>query len=371
MPPSDYYETLGVPRTASAEEVKKAYRKLAVKHHPDKNPGDKSAEEKFKEVSAAYEVLSDTEKRAQYDQFGHDAFTRRRGPGGGQTMDPFDIFSQVVGGSIFDSFFGGGARHASGPQGGADLRYDMQIEFEDAVFGAEKEIEIPRAEACDRCGGSGCEAGTSKRRCSHCGGNGQITMTQGFFSVRQRCPACQGTGEVIESPCRQCRGEGLVQRHKKLRINIPAGVDTGSRLRLAGEGEAGRRKGPSGDLYVVLHVQEHEVFKRDGEELFCDVPVPVVTATLGGAITVPTLTGAAELRIPAGTQSGASFRLRGKGIPSLRGQGRGDLHVQVLVEIPGKLSARQREKLEEFAATCGEDAFPQHQAFLRKAKKFL
>ena len=370
MPPSDYYETLGVPRTASAEEIKKAYRKLAVKYHPDKNPGDKAAEETFKEVSAAYEVLSDADKRAQYDQFGHDAFTRRRGPGG-PTMDPFDVFSQVFGGSIFDSFFGGGARGSTGPQGGSDLRYDLQIEFEDAVFGAEKEIEIPRAESCDRCGGSGCEAGTSKRRCSQCGGTGQVTMTQGFFSVRQRCPACQGAGEVIDSPCRQCRGEGLVQRQKTLRINIPAGVDTGSRLRLADEGEAGRRGGAAGDLYVVLHVQEHELFKRDGEDLFCNVPVPMQVAVLGGTIKVPTLAGAAELRIPAGTQGGTTFRLRGKGIPSLRGYGRGDLHVRVMVEIPAKLNARQKEKLEEFATAGGEDAYPQKQAFLRKAKRFL
>ena len=367
----DYYEILGVQRGLSAEELKKAYRKLALTYHPDKNPGNKEAEEKFKEVSAAYEVLSDPEKRAQYDQFGHEAFTRRRGGGGGGGhVDPYDVFSQVFGGGIFDSFFGGNARNPNGPQGGADLRYDMQIDFEEAVFGTEKEIEIPRAQNCSRCLGNGCEPGTSKRRCSHCGGSGQVTMAQGFFSIRQRCPMCQGQGEMIEQRCRVCRGEGVVQETKKIRVNIPAGVDTGSRLRLSGEGESGRRGGEAGDLYVVLHVREHDLFKRDGEDLYCDVPVPVTVALLGETIKAPTLTGATELKIPAGTQSNTVFRIRGKGIPSLRGHGRGDLHVRVMVEIPAKLNGKQRAKIEELAALCDAETFPQQEAFLRKAKKF-
>ena len=378
MATGDFYELLGVPHSASADEIKKAYRKLALKYHPDKNPGDKAAEEKFKEVSAAYEVLSDQGKRAQYDQFGHEAFTRRRGAGGpggggGPTMDPYDIFSQVFGGGggggIFDSFFGGGGG-GHGPQGGNDLRYDLSIPFEDAVFGATREIEIPRAEHCDRCKGSGCEPGTSKKRCPQCGGSGQVTMAQGFFSIRQRCPSCGGQGESIEKPCRQCRGEGLVERAKKLKLNIPAGVDTGSRLRLSGEGEAGRRGGPAGDLYVVLHVEEHLLFKRDGDDLYCEVPIPMTTAALGATVKVPTLTGAAELTIPAGTQTGTIFRMRGKGIPSLRGGGRGDLHIRIKVEIPTKLDAAQREKLAAFSAVA-ESAFPDSRGFQDRAKKFF
>lgn len=369
----DYYELLGVARTASQDEVKKAYRKLALKYHPDKNPGNKEAEESFKEASAAYEVLGDPDKRAQYDQFGHEAFTRRRG-GGGPAVDPFDIFSQVFGGGggggIFDSLFGGG-QSPTGPQPGSDLRYDMQIDFEEAVFGAAKQIDIPRAENCEHCHGSGCEPGTSRRRCRQCGGSGHITMAQGFFSVRQRCPACQGAGETIERPCHGCRGEGLVQKRKTLQVNIPAGVDTGSRLRVSGEGQAGRRGGDTGDLYVVLHVREHDVFKRDGDDLYCDFPVPMTTATLGGTIRAPTLAGAAEIKVPVGTQSGTTFRLRGKGVPSVRGYGRGDLHVRVIVEEPTHLSGKQREKLEEFAKLSEPGNYPGHEEFLAKCKKFL
>lgn len=367
---ADYYEILGVARTASQDELKKAYRKLALKLHPDKNPGSKESEDKFKEISIAYEVLGDAAKRAQYDQVGHDAYTRRRG-GGGAGMDPFDVFSQVFGGNIFDSFFGGGRGEGGSAQGGSDLRYDLQIDFEDAVFGAQKEIEFPRAENCDRCQGSGCEPNTSKRRCGQCGGSGQVTMAQGFFSIRQRCPACQGAGEMIEHPCRQCRGEGLVERHKAVRVNIPAGVDTGARLRLAGEGEAGRRGGGRGDLYVVLHVREHDVFKRDGDDLLCDLPLPATTAALGGTLKVPTLAGAAEVKIPPGTQNGTVFRLRGKGVPSLRGHGRGDLHIRILVEVPAGLSSTQRTRLEEWAKECGEEAYPQRREFLKRVQKFM
>ena len=367
----DYYEVLGIERSASQDEVKRAYRQLAVKYHPDKNPGDKEAEERFKEVSEAYEVLRDASKRAQYDQFGHDVYVRGH-RGGGATVDPFDIFSQVFGGSIFDSFFGGGGgRRRAGPEPGADLRYDLQIDFEEAIFGANREIEIPRAGACDRCGGSGCEPGTSRKRCNQCGGSGQITMAQGFFSIRQRCPACQGMGESIDSPCRTCRGEGRVSRRQRIQIQIPAGVDTGSRLRVQGEGEAGRRGGPAGDLYVVLHVREHELFQRDGEDIHCELPIKYATAALGGTVKVPTIAGTAELKIPPGTQPGTVFRLRGKGVPSLRGHGRGDQHVRVGIEVPTNLSAALKSRLEEFDQEAGARAYPRIKAFMRQAKRFF
>ncbi len=366
----DYYETLGIDRSASQSDIKKAYRKLAVKYHPDKNPGDKEAEDRFKEVSQAYEVLSDESKRRQYDQYGHEAFTRG-GRGSAAGVDPFDIFSQVFGSGIFDSFFGGGGRSASGPQSGSDLRYDLQIDFEDAVFGADREISIPRAETCSSCGGSGCEPGTSRRTCPHCRGAGQVSVAQGFFSIRQPCPHCAGTGEVVDHPCASCRGEGRIKRRKKIRIHIPAGVETGSRLRVSAEGEAGRRGGPPGDLYVVLHVKEHDLFKRDGEDLHCDVPIPFPIAALGGIVKVPTIGGAAELKIPAGTQTGSVFRLRGKGVPSVRGLGRGDQHVRIHVEVPTNLSGIQKTKLREFAEACDDSVHPRLRTFLDRAKKFF
>jgi molecular chaperone DnaJ len=368
----DYYELLEVDRGATPEQIKKAYRKLAVKYHPDKNAGDKGAEEKFKEVSAAYEILSDPQKRQQYDQYGHDAFTRGR-RSGGSTGDPFDIFSQVFGGSIFDSFFsgGGGGRNPNGPQPGNDLRYDLQIDFEEAVFGVDKHIQIPRAEKCDRCHGDGCEPGTSKHSCSHCQGTGQVTMAQGFFSVRQACPYCHGNGEQIDSPCRQCHGEGRVQRRKKIQVHIPAGVDTGSRLRVSGEGEVGVRGGPHGDLFVVIHVKDHDLFIRDENDVHCTIPVPFTTAALGGKVKVPTLSGTAEIKLAPGTQNDTVLRLRGKGIPSLRGYGRGDQHVRIQVEVPTNLSASQRTKLEDFATSCNEDSYPILGKFMQKAKKFF
>jgi len=366
----DYYEILGIERSASADEIKKAYRKQALKYHPDRNPGDKEAEEKFKEVSAAYEVLSDENKRHQYDRFGHDAYTRGHRPTAGG--DPFDIFSQVFGGSIFDTFFGGGDPHTqAGPQAGADLRYDLQIGFEDAVFGLDRQIEIPRAETCDACRGSGCEPGTSGRACPQCHGAGQVSMAQGFFSVRQRCPSCRGAGKIIDAPCKQCRGEGRVQRRKTIQLHIPAGVDTGSRLRVSGEGEAGRLSGPPGDLYVVIHVAKHEIFQREGDDLYCEVPVQFHVAALGGKVKVPTVSGPAELTIPKGTQSGSVFRLRDKGVPSVRGYGRGDQHVRVIVEVPTNLGAAEAQKLREFAESCDDRVYPKLRAFLKKAKKFF
>jgi len=378
----DYYEVLGVERSASADDIKKAYRKLALKYHPDKNPDNKDAEEKFKEASLAYEVLSDANKRGQYDRLGHENYTRRRtgnGGGAGANVDPFDIFSQVFGGGggVFDSFEslfgggGGGQRTRSAARGGADLRYDMVIEFEEAVFGADKQIDIPRAETCEHCKGNGCEPGTNRKRCQTCNGTGQVTMAQGFFNIRQQCPHCHGAGETVEQPCRQCHGEGRQQRRKRIQLHIPAGVDTGSRLRVAGEGEAGIRGGPRGDLYVVLQVSEHEIFQREGVDLFCEIPIAFTTAALGGTVQCPTLSGTAELKVPAGTQSGTVMRLKGKGVPSLRGTGRGDQHVRLAVEIPTNLTAEQRLKLEEFANLTDDGSYPGLRKFLRRAKRFF
>ncbi len=380
MAKQDYYELLGVARTASAEEIKKAYRKLAIKYHPDKNPGDKAAEEKFKDISQAYEVLSDPDKRARYDQFGADAFAPGAGGGrpGGGFQDPFDIFSQVFGGgaggggSIFEEFFGGGRRqNPNGAMDGADLRYDLEIDFEDAVYGADTKITIPRLTTCDSCSGTGCEPGSGKTRCVRCGGTGQVTTSNGFFSVRQPCPACRGTGEVIDKPCRKCRGEGRVRIEKTLQLHIPPGVDTGSRLRVAGEGESGRRGGAPGDLYVVIHVRPHAVFVREGNDLLCEMPVPFMTAALGGIVVVPTIAGPAKMKVPEGTQNGTLLRLKGKGVPALRGGGRGDLHIRVQVEVPTRLSAEQRDLLGKFEKSLTAANYPKRRQFEEKASNFL
>ncbi len=371
----DYYEILGVDRSADADQIKKAYRKLAVKYHPDKNPGNADAEEKFKEVSAAYEVLSNPEKRARYDQFGHDAFTQAGRGGGGPTVNPFDIFSEVFGGGggggIFDSFFGGGGGGHSGPRSGADLRYDMEIDFEDSIFGADKKIQIPALVMCDTCKGSGCRKGTSPKTCSQCGGRGQVTMAQGFFSIRQACPTCHGSGQMIESPCQTCSGQGRVRKRKNIQIHIPAGVDSGARLRVSGEGETGERGAPPGDLYVVLHVREDSVFKRHGGDLSCDLPVRLEQALFGGKVIVPTIGGKAQIKIPAGTQTGTVFRLRGKGVPSVRGAGRGDLHVRILVETPSKISSKVRTELEETLKKLDDSSYPRQKDFLQKAKTYM
>jgi molecular chaperone DnaJ len=375
MAKRDYYEVLEIERAASVEEIKKSYRKLAVKYHPDKNPGDKAAEEKFKELSEAYEVLSEPQKRAAYDQYGHSAFDpRSRGfrPGAGGFHDPFEIFREVFGagggGSIFDDLFGGGRSDPTGPQRGADLRYDMQITFEEAVMGAEKEVSLTKLEACEQCHGSGAESGSGRRVCPTCNGRGQVVMSRGIFSIAQTCGRCEGTGQIIEKPCKTCNGAGRKEKSGKIKLKIPGGVDTGARLRSVGNGEAGMRGGAPGDLYVVLHVKPHEIFQREGDDLICDVPVQFVQAALGAEIEVPTLSGKAQIRIPAGTQTNTVFRLKGKGVKSLQGYGHGDLHVRVVVEVPRNLDAAQKAKLQEFAELCDANVNPLSKGFFEKAK---
>lgn len=381
MAKRDYYEILEISREAGADEVKKAYRRMAVKYHPDKHRGDKEAEEKFKEIGEAYEVLSDPQKRAAYDRYGQAAFDARsragfgRGAGAGGFHDPFEVFREVFGGggggSIFDDLFGGGRRDPSAPQRGDDLRYDMTITFEEAAFGCEKEINITKAETCRECDGSGAEPGSKWTTCSTCGGQGQVVSARGIFNLAQTCPRCEGAGQVVDRPCRACRGAGRRDQSSKIKLRIPAGVDTGSRLRSAGNGEAGSRGGPPGDLYVVLRVRSHEIFHREGDDLLCEVPITFTQAALGAEVDVPTLTGPAVIKIPPGTQPGSLFRLKGRGIKNVNGHGHGDLHVQVHVEVPTRLTQAQRAKLQEFSDLCNGSENPVIQGFLKKAKKFF
>jgi molecular chaperone DnaJ len=382
----DYYEVLGIQKGASQDEMKRAYRKLAVKYHPDKNPGDATAEDKFKELGEAYDVLMDDQKRAAYDRYGHAAFAQggggaRGGGAGGGFHDPFDIFREVFGAGggggmgasgIFEQFFGGGAQGTrDGKQRGADLRYDLQITLEEVAGGCEKDIEVNKLDGCQSCGGSGAESGSKTMTCSACQGRGQVISSRGFFQVSQTCGRCMGTGQVVEKPCRKCNGEGRMESPSRIKLRIPAGIEDGSRLRSSRNGEAGIRGGPPGDLYVMVHVKEHEVFERSAEDLSCEVPLAFTTAALGGEITVPTLSGKVVLKIPAGTQSGTVFKLRGKGVPVLNSAQRGDLLVHVMVEVPTRLNAEQRLKLEEFAEMTGDDNSPLHKSFFEKAKAFF
>jgi molecular chaperone DnaJ len=379
----DYYELLGVAKTATDEELKKAYRKKAVQYHPDKNPGNKEAEEMFKKISEAYEALKDPDKRAAYDRYGHAAFQGAAGrPGGmsgaGGFHDPFDIFREVFnqgggGGGIFEEMFGGGGGGGGGNSGrdGSDLRYDLEITLEDAARGLEKEISFRKLVVCEHCTGTGAEPGSKKITCPTCRGSGQIRRSGGIIVFTQACPTCGGSGKKIEKPCTVCRGEGRTAQSTKLTVRIPPGVDTGSRLRSAGNGEAGAAGGSSGDLYIVISVKEHELFERQGDDLFCEIPIKFTLATLGGTIGVPTLTGQASLKIPTATQSGTTFRLRDKGMPSLRGGRHGDQLVRVHVEVPTSLSSEQRKLLEEFARVSGDASEPTSKSFFEKAKKFF
>jgi molecular chaperone DnaJ len=368
----DYYEVLGVGRNASEEEIKRAYRKLAVKFHPDKNPDDPHAEEKFKQLGEAYDVLMDADKRAAYDRFGHGAFAQ--GGVGAGFHDPFDIFREVFGGAgggIFETFFGGGGMRAEDRQRGSDLRYDMQIALEEAAAGVEKEIEIRKLDICDKCGGSGAEAGSRTITCPSCGGRGQVVSSRGFFQVSQTCPRCRGVGHIIDKPCRHCHGDGRMEKLSRIKLRIPAGIADGSRLRSSRNGEAGTRGGPPGDLYVVIHVKEHKVFQREDDDLYCELPTPFTVAALGGEVEVPTLEGKAHLKVPPGTQGGQVFRLRGKGLINVNGRERGDLLVRLMVEVPTRLNNEQRQKLEEFAVLCGDENTPIRKAFFERAKEFF
>lgn len=383
MAKEDYYELLGVSKSATPEELKKAYRKQAVKFHPDKNPGNKEAEEKFKQVSEAYDVLNDADKRAAYDRYGHAAFQNGGmgggGGGGGGFHDPFDIFRDVFGqqgrggggGGIFDEMFGGGGGGGGGGQDGADLRYDLEITLEEAARGAQKDISFRKNVSCDRCHGSGAEPGSKPVTCPTCRGAGQIRRSGGIITFTQACPTCGGQGSTIDKPCTGCRGEGRMPKTTKLNVKIPAGVDTGSRLRSAGNGEAGVGGGHTGDLYIVLSVKEHELFERHGDDLFCEIPIKFTLATLGGTIEVPTLFGKGTLKIPTGTQSGTTFRLRDKGMPTLRGGRQGDQLVRVQVEVPKSLSSEQKDLLEQFAKVSGDATEPTSKSFFEKAKKFF
>ncbi len=371
MSKRDYYEVLGVAKNASDDEIKKAYRKLAMKFHPDRNPDDKTAEEKFKEAKEAYEVLSDGDKRAAYDQFGHEGVNPQGGPGGfggfggAGGFDFSDIFEGIFGGAA------GGGRGRSNVYRGADLRYNLEISLEEAARGTETKIRIPTLEECETCHGTGAKPGTQPQTCPTCQGHGQVRMQQGFFSIQQTCPRCHGSGRIIAEPCSACHGQGRVKKHKTLSVKIPAGVDEGDRIRLAGEGEAGVNGGPPGDLYVQIHLKAHALFKRDGDDLHCEMPVSFATAALGGEVEIPTLDGHARLKVAPETQSGQVLRLRGKGIKGVRSHAPGDLYCHVVVETPVKLSSRQKELLREFESLSQQNNNPKAQSFMDRVKEFF
>jgi molecular chaperone DnaJ len=374
MSKRDYYEVLGVSRTVTEKDLKSSFRKLAMQYHPDKNPGDASAEVKFKEINEAYQVLSDPQKRGAYDRFGHAAFQQGGGGGPGFGNEFGDFMSD-----IFDTFFGdarqGGGRGTRGPGGrerGADMRYNLEITLEEAYNGRAETITIPSSLTCEVCSGSGAKAGSKPRTCPTCGGAGRVRAAQGFFSIERTCPNCHGRGEVIDDPCPNCGGAGRVTRERTLSVNVPAGVEDGTRIRLAGEGEAGLRGGPPGDLYIFLSVKPHSLFQRDGADLFCQVPISLVTAALGGEFTVPTLDGSdAKVKVPEGTQTGKQFRLRGKGMTVLRSRDMGDLYIQVMVETPQNLTRRQRELLLEFERESSGETHPESAGFFTRVREFF
>ena len=372
MSKRDYYEVLGVTRTSTEIEIKSAYRKLAMKHHPDRNPGDKAAEAKFKEAKEAYEILADAQKRAAYDQFGHAGVDPAAAAGGGFYSAGGGNFADIFG-DVFGDIFGGG-RRGSQTFRGADQRYSLELSLEDAVGGTEVRIKVPTVETCDTCKGSGARAGTSPTPCRTCGGVGQVRMQQGFFSIQQTCPSCRGSGKVVSSPCATCHGEGRVQRTKTLSVKVPPGVDEGDMIRLAGEGEAGENGGPAGDLFVQVRLKPHPIFKRDHDDLYCEMPVSFTTAVLGGELEAPTLNGNATIKIPPGTQSEKLFRLRGKGVRNVRNGALGDLYCRVSIETPVNLTAEQRELLERLDNSLrsgGARHSPRESSWVDKIKSFL
>lgn len=374
MTKRDYYEVLGVGKDAAEADIKKAYRRLAMKLHPDRNAGDTKTEAEFKDVKEAYEVLSDQQKRATYDQFGHAGLDAQAGGRGGPGFNPGDAFGDIFGDVFGDIFGGGGRRGRSTVFRGADLRYDLVLTLEQAVFGDTVNLQLPTLVVCDTCEGSGAKPGTKPVTCRTCEGNGQVRMTRGHFSIQQTCPACRGSGQQIEQPCGSCQGRGRNQKNKTLAVKVPPGVDNGDRIRLSGEGEAGQNGGPSGDLYVEIHIQPHEIFQRDGADLSCVIPISYATAVLGGTVEVPTLGGEVALKIPPETQSGRAFRLRGKGVRPVRGSGPGDLYCRVEVETPVKLTAAQKKILESFneALIAGGDRHrPRSQSWLDGVRRFF
>jgi len=371
MAKRDYYEILGVPRSADADTLKKSYRKLAMKWHPDRNPGDEKAEQTFKDINEAYEVLKDPEKRAMYDRMGHEAFSAAAGGGGARGGFDFGFGSSFA--DIFDEMFGEmrGGRRSQGPQRGADLRYNMTITLDDAFKGSQATIKVPTSVNCDACEGSGSEGGTAPTTCPTCAGHGRVRTQQGFFTIERTCATCHGTGQIIQNPCSVCNGAGRVRREKTLSVNIPAGVEDGTRIRLSGEGEAGLRGAPPGDLYIFLTIAPHRVFQRDGANVYCRVPIPMVTAALGGSIEVPALDGTrARVTISPGTQTGQQFRLRGKGMPVLNSRSTGDMYIEAIVETPRNLTKKQQELLREFeAAGKGQNTSPESEGFFAKVKE--
>ena len=369
MAKRDYYEVLGVEKGATGAEIKKAFRRIAMKFHPDRNSDDKNSDEKFKEAQEAYEVLGDEEKKSAYDRFGHAGVDGNSGGGGSGGAGFSDVFGDVFG----DIFGGGGGRGRAGPARGSDLRYDLKLDLEDAVKGKTVQIDVPTMSHCDPCDGSGARKGSSPVTCTTCGGAGQVRMSQGFFSVQQACPQCRGRGQMISDPCGDCHGQGVIEERKTLSVKIPAGVDTGDRIRLAGKGEAGPQGGPAGDLYVQMHVRDHSIFVREDANLHCEVPISFAQAALGGEIEVPTLSGKVKLKIPAETQSSKLFRLRGKGVAPVRGGATGDLLCRVVLETPVNLSAEQRSLLEAFDKSLAGNSkhSPRTDSWFNGVKKFF